>query len=298
MRPALRRLEPYLFVLPALAAFGAFVLYPMLATFALGLFSWKAISPERQWVGLANYRELLGDPVFGQCLRNNALWIVLSLALQLPLALGLAVGLASELRRHQWLRAAFFTPFVLPIVAVGLAWMIIYEPNFGLANSVVAALRHIAGGAQAGGIAWLGDSRIASLAIIAVACWRYVGFHMMVVLAGLQAIGLEYYDAAALDGAVGWRALRHITLPLLRRVLVVDALLIVVGSVKVFELIFVMTGGGPHHVTEVLATYMYYCGFTIDRMGYSAAVATIMVALTLGATVLYVRTLAAEREGA
>ncbi len=297
MRPAARQLQAYLFVLPALAVFCAFVLYPMGATFAMGLFSWKAMSADRHWVGLANYAELLRDPVFATCLRNNGLWVLLSLAIQLPLALLLALGLSSNLRRHEWLRAAFFTPFVLPIVAVGLAWWIIYEPNFGLANSLLAALRGGKAAGQPAGIAWLGEPRLATLSIIAVACWRYLGFHMMVLLAGLQGISAEYYEAATLDGAGGWKALWYITLPLLRRVLLVDALLIAVGSVKVFELIWVMTGGGPHHVTEVLATYMYYCGFTIDRMGYSAALATIMVVLTLAMTVAYVRAAGREPEG-
>ncbi|MGD9519298.1 MAG: carbohydrate ABC transporter permease, partial [Armatimonadota bacterium] len=130
---------------------------------------------------------------------------------------------------------------------------------------------------------------IATVTLIAVASWKYLGFHTVVLLAGLQAISDDYYDAARLDGATGWQTFRHVSLPLLRRVIAVDALLIVVGSVKIFDLIWVMTGGGPYHATEVLATYMYYCGFTIDRMGYSAALATVMVVLTMIATVVYLR---------
>lgn len=295
MRASAQRSQGVLFVLPALVVFGLFVLYPIAATFVMSLFSWKAMSPERQWVGVANYAELVRDPVFVVCLKNNGLWIVLSLALQLPVALLLAVALSGGLRRVQWLRAAFFTPFVLPIVAVALVWWVIYEPNFGLARAVVGWLWRLVG-QQPSTIAWLGDPRIATLSIIAVACWRYLGFHMMVMLAGLQAIPADYYEAAVLDGATPWHSFRHVTLPLMRRVILVDALLIVVGSVKVFELIWVMTGGGPHHVTEVLATYMYYCGFTIDRMGYSAALASIMIVLTLGATAVYLRAAAVEPE--
>lgn len=295
------RLQAYLFALPALAIFAAFVLYPMLATLALGFFSWKAMSLGKQWVGLANYAELLRDPVFYTCLKNNGLWIMVSLAVQLPLALGLAIVLSSAASRYRALRTAFFTPFVLPVVAVALIWWLIYEPNFGLANALIGAagraLARLLGQAGAGAapgqspptIAWLGEPRIATLSIIAVASWRYLGFHTVVLLAGLQAIDQDYYDAATIDGASGWQAFCHITLPLLRRIIAVDALLIVVGSVKIFDLIWVMTGGGPHHSTEVLATYMYYCGFTIDRMGYSAAIATIMVVLTLAAMVVYLR---------
>jgi len=296
MKLPAQRSQALMFVLPALAVFGLFVLYPMAATFVMSLFSWKAMSPERHWVGLNNYAQLLRDPVFFICLKNNGLWIVLSLAVQLPIALLLAVALSGGPGRVQWLRAAFFTPFVLPIVAVALVWWVIFEPNFGLARAVVGLLAGLVHQGQPRTIAWLGDPRLATLSIIAVACWRYLGFHMMVMLAGLQAIAPEYYEAAILDGATPWRVFRHVTLPLMRRIILVDALLIVVGSVKVFELIWVMTGGGPHHVSEVLATYMYYCGFTIDRMGYSAALASIMVVLTLAATAAYLRTAAVEPE--
>jgi raffinose/stachyose/melibiose transport system permease protein len=292
----------YLFVAPALALFGLLVLYPAVATMVLSCFSWKAMSATRQWVGWANYAELARDPYFFLCLRNNALWVGLSLLVQLPLALGLAVALNAGLTRFHLLRTAFFTPFVLPVVAVALVWWLIAEPNFGLANALLSAA------AAAGGrllaalglrpppptppayhIAWLGDPRLANFFLIGVASWKYLGFHTVVLLAGLQAISEEYYEAARLDGASGWQAFRHITLPLLRQVIAVDALLITVGSVKVFDLVWVMTGGGPHHATEVLATYMYYCGFTIDRMGYAAALATIMFLLTLAATVAYLR---------
>jgi raffinose/stachyose/melibiose transport system permease protein len=281
MRPLRKpRLQPYLFVTPALVVFGVFVLYPMLATLVLSLFSWNAMSPARMWVGAANYLDLLHDKTFLVCLRNNGVWIVASLVVQLPVALLLSVAVNGSLRRHRLWRTAIFTPFVVPVVAAGLVWLIIYEPNFGMANAVLKGL-------TGRNIAWLGDRNLATLSIIFVAWWKYTGFHMIVLLAGLQAISDDYYQAALIDGASAWHAFRHITLPLMRRVLMVDALLIAVGCVKLFDLIWVMTGGGPYHATEVLATYMYYCGFTIDRMGYSAAVATVMVVLTLAATVVY-----------
>ncbi len=297
MSGRITRLQPYLFILPAVAIFATFVLYPMLATFALGLFSWKAMSEHRQWVGLANYLELFKDPIFYTCLKNNALWIALSLSVQLPLALLLAVALNAAAARIRLLRTAFFTPFVLPVVAVALIWWLIYEPSFGLANALLTCLGRLLGrlgmptaqGSSRLTIAWLGNPSIATLSIIAVASWRYLGFHTVVLLAGLQSIDEDYYDAARIDGASGWQTFRFITLPLLSRIIAVDALLIVVGSVKIFDLIWVMTTGGPYHSTEVLATYMYYCGFTIDRMGYSAAIATIMVVLTMLAMLAYIR---------
>jgi len=240
----------YLLLLPAVLFFVGYILYPILHTFLLGFYSWSAVNQARVPVGWRNYTDLLHDPNFTMALRNNGLFIVLSLAVQLPLALLIAVGVGSALRRHQFLRTLFFAPFVMPIVAVGLIWKLIYEPSLGPLNTLLTAahLDSLAHG-------WLGESGTAIFAIIAVSCWRYVGFHMMIVLAGVQAISDDLYEAARLDGATGWQAFWHVTLPNLRRVLLVDALLITVGSVKIFDLVKVMTDGGPGFASDVLATF-------------------------------------------
>lgn len=273
-----------LFVLPALFFFAGFVGYPIVHTCVLSFFSWSAVQSTALPVGMANYRTLLSDPHFLVALRNNGLFIVLSLAVQMPLALLLALGIGSALRRHQLLRTLFFAPFVLPIVAVGLMWRLIYEPNLGALNALltVVGYPHWARG-------WLGESEIAIFAVIAVSCWRYVGFHMMILLAGLQAIPADVREAAALDGAGKWQTLWHVTLPMMRRVLLVDALMITVGSVRIFDLVKVMTDGGPGYASEVLATLMFRAAFVEDRMGYSAAIAVVMLLVTLGFTVAYLR---------
>ncbi len=274
----------YLFVLPALLVFAAYVAYPLLHTVLLSAYSWSPVNPIKVYRGLGNFAELLRDPNCGIALRNNVYFILLSLAVQLPLALLLAVGLNSTLRRHHILRTIFFSPFVVPVVAVGLVWQLIYEPNFGALNALLKAF-----GLEALASGWLGDPVLAIFAIIAVSCWRYTGFHMMIVLAGLQAVPDELYEAARLDGAGAWQQFVHITLPSLRRILLVDALLITVGSVKIFDLVQVMTAGGPGYASDVLATFMYKSAFTFDRMGYSAAIAVIMLVLTLLLTVAYIR---------
>ncbi len=280
----------YLFVLPALAVVLGYVIYPSAATVLWSFYSWKPMSAAKQWVGIGNYAGLAADPVFWKCLKNNGLWIGLSLVIQLPVALGLAVALNSLSPIRRFVRAAFFAPFVLPVVAVGLIWWLIFDPTYGALNAALTWLaRLIRPGAGAVHLPWLGDPSIATLCLIAVATWRYLGFHTMVILAGLQSIPQEYYDAALVDGATGWQVFRYVTLPLLQRVLLVDALLIAVGSVKIFDLIWVMTRGDPHGSTHVLATYMYYCGFTIDRMGYACALAVVMLVLTSAATAVYLR---------
>jgi len=282
----MRRSSPigYLLVFPAVAVFVFYVAYPLVYTVVLSAYSWSPVNPVKVFRGLGNYAELLHDPNFFVALRNNAYFIILSLAVQLPLALVLAVALNSSARRHRLLRTVFFSPFVLPIVAVGLVWQLIYEPNLGALN---AFLKGIGLGRFA--VGWLGEAGPAIFAVIAVSCWRFVGFHMMILLAGLQAVPDELYEAARLDGAGGWQLFKHITLPALRRVLMVDALLITAGSVKIFDLVQVMTEGGPAYASDVLATYMYRSAFKHDRMGFAAALAVVMLIATLLLTVLYLR---------
>jgi raffinose/stachyose/melibiose transport system permease protein len=284
---------PYLLVAPALAFFAVYVLYPILHTCVLSGHSWSTVDPNRAFVGWANYARLARDPSFLVALKNNALFVVLSLAVQLPLALGLAVLIGSTGLWQRVLRTVVFAPFVLPIVAVGLIWTAIYSPTFGALNALLAQVSPAFEGRG-----WLSDPPWAVIyAIIAVSCWRFTGFHMVVLLSGLQAIPEELYEAARLDGAGPWQTFRKVTLPLLRRVIGADALLITVGSVKIFDLNWVMTQGGPNHASEVLATYMYTCGFGQDRMGYAAAIATVMLVLTLVATVVYVRTSRGDEAG-
>lgn len=286
-------LAPYLLIAPAAAFFALYVLYPIVSTCVLSTYSWSAIHPVKRYVGLQNYLDLAQDPHFHTALKNNLLFVALSIVGQLPLALLLAVAIGSVLRYHRFLRTLVFAPFVAPIVAVGLIWTLIYNPSFGALN---ALLVHFSPRFEH--VGWLSDPPwLAIYSIIAVSCWRFTGFHMMVLLAGLQAIPTELYEAARIDGASPWQTFRRITLPLMRRVIAVDALLIAVGSVKIFDLNWVMTQGGPNHASEVLATYMYTCGFSHDRMGYAAAIAAIMLLLTLAATVVYLRFSRTEEAG-
>ena len=275
---------PYLLILPAAVVFAFYITWPLIHTCVLSAYAWSALNPVRVFKGWENYVELWHDPVLRTALANNGWWIVLSLVMQLPLAMLLAVGIGSSLRRHRVLRTLFFSPLVVPAVAVGLIWSLFFDPNFGALNVALEAV-----GLEQYALVWLGDKQWATLCIIVVSCWRYTGFHMMILLAGLQAIPEDIYEAALIDGSTPWQTFWGITMPLMKRVVLVDALLITVGSVKIFDLIWVMTRGGPNHASEVLATYMYVSSFPDDRMGYGAAIATIMLALTLIATVIYLR---------
>ncbi len=274
----------YLLILPAALVFAFYITWPLIHTCVLSAYAWSALNPVRVYRGVANYVELWHDPVLRTALINNGWWIVLSLVMQLPLAMLLAVGIGSSLRSHRLLRTVFFSPLIVPAVAVGLIWSLFFDPNFGALNSLLEAI-----GREEWAMSWLGDPHWVTLCIIFVSSWRYTGFHMMILLAGLQAIPEDIYEAALIDGASSWRTFWKITMPLMRRVILVDALLITVGSVKIFDLIWVMSKGGPYSASEVLATYMYRSSFPDDRMGYGAAIATVMLALTLLATVVYLR---------
>ena len=262
---ARRALAGYAFLLPAAMVYLPLALLPLAASVALSLHEWNGLAAHWTYVGLRQYRELLGDAIFWQALAHNLGLIVVSLAIQLPLALGLAVLLHRAGRLTGLGRTALFIPYVLPTVIIALVWqrlVVQWEPQF-LASTT-----------------W-------SLPTCFVAiCWRFLGFHLVLYLAGLATIDPELYAAAKLDGAGSWACFRHVTLPLLRPVLLVSATLAIVGSLKYFDIIYIMTGGGPAHSTELLATYLFTQSFAAQRYGYGSALATALVALALGGTAL------------
>lgn len=275
---------------PALVVFCLFALGPILFGLVLAAFHWDPVGGTTRFVGLENFQDILTDPRTHSALKNNLLWITLSLVVQLPLALVLAAALSDASRSSRLLRTLFFSPLVIPAVAIGLLFGIVLDGHFGVLNAALSLATD-----EPTRIGWLSDRRIALLALIGVACWQYTGFHMMVLLAGIQSIPRELYEAAAIDGASWWQRLRGITIPLLRRVMLVDALLIAIGSIKIFDLVWVTTQGGPNNATDVLATHMYSTAIMSERMGAGSAVAVLMLAITLLLALIHARL--AAREG-
>ena len=178
------------------------------------------------------------------------------------------------------LRTIIFAPMVVSSVAVGIIWLIILDPNVGPLNALVKLA-----GLDPPRLGWLGDPSISIWVVLGIATWQYTGFMMVLILAGLQGVPKEIYQAAALDGATGLSAFWHITLPSIRNVLIVAVLITTIGGIKIFELVFVTTGGGPANATQVLGTYIYQQGFTLGRMGYADTVAVVLlvIAVALGA---------------
>lgn len=275
----------YLFILPIVLFFLAFVLYPFARSFYISLTQWPGFG-EPRFVGLMNFRNMLDDPVFWQSLRTTLVFTVVSTILQTILPMLLAILLAAGWRGSVVFRTIFFMPQVVSLVVSGLLWQMLYDGNFGLVNTFLSSV-------GLGGLAhnWLADPNTVLPAILLVSLWQSVGFFMLIYFAGLQGIDQTLYEAARVDGAGKLQEIWSITVPMLRPVTAVVVALNILGGVKVFELIFVMTGGGPNHASEVLGTYLYGLAFgstagAIPAVGYATAVSVIVFVLGMGAILL------------
>jgi raffinose/stachyose/melibiose transport system permease protein len=262
-----------LFVGPAFLIFVAFGLVPIIYNFVLSLYRTDLMSPS-VFVGLQNYRNLLHDSIFWQGLKNNLLMVIGSLLAHLPLALLLSNILFNKVKGSKFFQSVFFMPCVVCGTAVGLAWSFIYNSEFGLLNGILKVFNLVQLEHQ-----WLSDEKTVIFAIIIVVMWQYVGYHMVIQLAAMKNLSPSLFEAAEIDGATKWQRFRYVTLPLIKPILKIDSILIITGSLKYFDLVFVMTGGGPSHASEVLSTYMYYQGFRTMKYGYASAIGNVLLLL-------------------
>lgn len=268
------------FLVPAMVLFGVFVAYPVIFTFQSSLLDWDGLR-QGTFIGLGNYAEFFRDPVFGISLRNSAWWILLTVFPQMFVGFGLAWLLNRKLRGRNIYRAIFFVPAVLSPVVVSIVWRRIYDPFSGVLRGIDNAfgIDWLAG-------PWLAQSSTAIFAVILVNVWMWTGFSMLFYLAGLQGIDPDLFDAAYVDGATGWELVRRIVWPLLRSTHLSLILLGIIGSMRTFELVFLLTGGGPNHQSELLATYTFQQGFQVFRVGYASSISMVLIVVSLGATAL------------
>jgi raffinose/stachyose/melibiose transport system permease protein len=274
----------FLFLLPAVALFLIFVLYPILQSVYYSLFDWKGFGPAVDFVGLENFKNILGDKAFLKGLTNALLIVVFSLVIQLPLSLMLAVFVGRDLPGRVFFRTVFFMPYVLSEVITALMWLFIYnpDPERGFVNAVVV---FFGGDAQA----WLAKPDIVMAAVFVVLTWKYFGFHMLLYMTGLQNIPAEVEEAGRIDGANAVQNFFYITLPLLGSTIRTSVYLSILGSIQQFVLVWIMTKGGPVNASETLATYMYRFGFVRFQLGYGSAVAIYMFLLCLTFSLIYQR---------
>jgi raffinose/stachyose/melibiose transport system permease protein len=272
-----------LFLAPALALYLLLVVAPVLQAMFYSGFKWNGLSPLDDFVGLENFRRAFADHVFTGALEHNGIFILLSLGLQLPFALGVAVLLTQRLRGRALLRILFFAPFVLSEVVTGVIWTQMLQPN-GLTDQTLNQV-------GLGGLVheWLAEPSIVLYTLFVVISWKYFGFHMILYLAGLQQIPQELQEAAAIDGAKRFQIFRYVTLPLLGPTIRISIFLSIIGALQLFDLIWVMTGGGPVHASNTMAVYMIDWGFKRFQFGYASAVAVILLMVSLLIALTYQR---------
>jgi raffinose/stachyose/melibiose transport system permease protein len=270
-----RRTVIALFLLPALVLYSVFVLFPIAQAVHYSFFKWNGLTPLTDFVGLANYQRAVAEPVFQGAVQHNVFVIVLSLVVQIPFALALALMLSRRFRGRAILRLVFFAPYVIAEVITGVVWSLLLQPG-GLAQGALTAV-----GLGSLYQPWLADPNTVMLAMFFVVSWKYFGFHMILLLAGLQGIPHELEEAAAIDGATRRQAIRYVTLPLLGPTLRVSVFLSIIGALQLFDLIWVTTGGGPVNASNTMATYMFDWGFKRFQLGYGSAVAVILFVFAL-----------------
>ena len=279
------KLTPYLFLAPALLWYLIFLVYPMYQSLVISFMDWDGLSANIKFIGVENYRTIFfADETARRALWNNILWTLGSVLIPTTIGLLLAVALDRKLRGRTAMRAIFYGPAILPLVAVGMIWAWMYNPQFGFINYVLKA---IGLGFLARG--WLSVFETALPATFITAVWGGVGFAMVIYLAALQAIPAEQYEAAKIDGANGRQLFFRITFPWLREANVIVFSLAVISSFKTFDLIYTMTYGGPGRITQVLGTWMYFNAFQYYHAGYGAALAWVIALITLVMAIPYIQ---------
>lgn len=291
--PGESRFHGWLYLFPGLLIYLVFVFYPIIETFRTSFYKWDGFSRERVFVDFQNYISLVTDAQFLKALLNNLVFIIFYSII--PILLGLL--LASLLGRKPlpgmtFFRTGLFLPQILSMVVVGVTWRWIFNPNFGLLN---VGLRAIGLGAFTR--AWLGDFQLALPSVGAVGTWVQYGFCMVLFLAGMQRIPNDQYEAAELDGANEFRQLLHITLPSLRAELGVALITTIIAALRVFDLVYVTTRGGPGDSTLVTGFLVYRSAFQQNQLGYASTVATVMTLLIFGISLIILRFQSRDGEG-
>ncbi|WP_022882778.1 carbohydrate ABC transporter permease [Gryllotalpicola ginsengisoli] len=291
-RPARRRagrarlrLEILLLAGPAVIVFLAFVIFPVILAAYYGFFRWKGYGAPTDFIGLTNYKLILADPQFHQVLYHNLFIVVLSLIIQGPIAVALALLLNQKIRGRSVIRVLIFVPYVISEVIVGTGWSLMLQDS-GAVNDL---LQHIGLGALKA--SWLSDPHIALWTLMGIISWKYIGFAVILMLAGLQSIPEELFEAAAIDGASYWQIQRRITLPLLGPTIRIWAFLSIIGSLQLFDLVYIIWGQYVASTagTSTMATYMVQEGRGAGNYGYGNAVAVVMFLISLIIALIYQR---------
>ena len=288
-----KKLELTLLLVPSVVLFVAFVFAPLVAAAYYSLFNWNGFGPLTKFVGLDNYVKALTDPVFQQAIGHNLFIVAGTLIVQLPLSIGIALLLNGKIRGRAALRLLVFTPYVVSEAITAVIWLSLLQPGGG----VDALLKSVGLGAFTQ--QWLADPNIVMFTLFAVITWKYIGFGIILFLAGLQGVPDELKEAAAIDGATAWQTTRRIVLPLLAPTIRIWVFLSIIGALQLFDLVWIMTLGGPAGSSTTMASYLIDRGFRRYQFGYGSAVAVILFVLCFVFALLYQRfALRRDTEGA
>ena len=283
------RIAATVFLLPALIFLVAFVAYPIVESFITSTMQWNGMGRSRVFTGAANWITLIKDTNFWKAFTNNLKIMFLSLLFQVPFAMALATFLDVTEKKGTLFKVVWFLPYLLSSVTIGVLFKYALDANYGL----IASVSKLLGGK---GVDLLGNPKVALYTVIGVVCWQYTPFYMVLYLAAYGTIPVELFEAASIDGATRGQYFWRVSLPLLRPTVVSGMTLSIIGSLKYFDLIFVMTGGGPGVSTELMATYMYKNSFVRFNMGYGATVASGMFILITLVALITIATLNRKTE--
>lgn len=275
-------LEVLFFVGPALALFLLFVVWPIVKAVQFSAYRWSGFGPLEDFVGLRNYSSVLHNEVFTDAFMHNITIAVLSIVVQLPLGLGIALLLNRKMWGQGVLRTIIFVPYVLAEVIAGVVWFQLLQPQYGVVDTLLAAV-----GLRGPEEGWLGTPDRALLTVFAVLTWKYLGLAVILFLAGLQGVPAELYEAAQIDGATWWQVQRRITIPLLGPTLRVWAFLSMIGSLQLFDMVWILTGGGPANATTTMATFLVNEGTKRQNYGIAAAASVVLFIVALVMALLY-----------
>ncbi|WP_066191463.1 MULTISPECIES: carbohydrate ABC transporter permease [Gracilibacillus] len=262
-------------IIPALVIYLIFSIVPIFISFYYSFMSWDGFS-EMRFIGLANFQEAFQDKVFWTSVRNNILVVLASVFGQIPIALILALLLNRKIKGAKFFRTIGFMPVVISTVVISITWRMIYNSEYGLLNNFLEGIG--LGFLQQN---WLGNPSWAMVAVCLTIIWQFVGLYFIIFLSALQTVPGEILEAADLDGASEWQKTRHIILPSIRHIILISIILCISGSLKTFDLIYVMTSGGPANSTEVMATYMYNKTFEGLRYGYGSAISVLIFVFSI-----------------
>lgn len=274
--------KPVLYLLPALLVLCVVIAVPSIYSLYLSFFRWDGVSPNKMFVGIQNYYDLFAtDPVFMIALKNTVFWVCASLIFITVVSLSLALLLNRPFFGRVLFRGIFYSPYILSGIVVSLMWSWLYHPSMGLFNDVLERF-----GMEP--LEWLADPSMALGSVFVASLWHSVGSPMVLFMAGLQAIPQDPYEAAKVEGANSFQTFIYVTIPLLRETFIVVIATTLIGAMKVFDIIYAMTGGGPAQKTQVLASWMYYHTFQFNNFGTGSALSWILVILVMIVTIPYV----------